>query len=176
MAATTWLAPRFRNVGKVMAMSGLVNRLSANTTLRYAPLVACCMFGWALAVAQNASPAVELPSMDAPLKESYFPTAAAKRGIQGRVLAEFNITRKGKVDEVKILESDPEKVFDSSVRDALKDVRFTVPADWDSSGAALHRFRLSYIFKIYPCPEPCKAPVPHESADDSMVISVQARK
>jgi TonB family protein len=176
MAATTWLAPRLKNVGKIMAMSGLVNRLSANTTLRVAPLVACCMFGWALAVAQTASPAVKLPSMDAPLKESYFPTAAAKRGIQGRVLVEFNITRRGKVDEVTILEADPEKVFDSSVRDALRDVRFTVPADWESSGAASHRFRLSYVFKIYPCPEPCKAPTPHESADDSMVISVQAGK
>lgn len=156
-------------------MSRRGNRLSTRKALLLIAIAACCLPYVGRTQTQNAAPSVPLPPMDAKLNPSYYPAAAAKLNLQGRVLVEFNITRKGKVDNVTIVDSDPETVFDSSVRNALKDVKFTVPKDWEDSAAAMHRFRLSYVFKIYPCPtDPCKAPEPHDAADDSMVISIQA--
>jgi outer membrane biosynthesis protein TonB len=154
--------------------------------------VTCCLFCWtaAVATAQNVSSSIKLPPMEAPVKMSYYPVAAAKVGIQARVLVEFTISGIGKVDNVNVLVSEPDSTatpvsglpyaaqFDNSVRTALKDVKFEVPNDWESSGAALHRFQLSYVFKIDPCPASrvCVEPLAHESADDWMVISIQPRR
>jgi len=127
--------------------------------------------------AQSTAPSVPLPPMNAKMDESLYPSSAAKQHIQGRVLMEFNITRKGKVDDATVLQSEPEGVFDNAARNALKEVKFTVPDDWEKSGNAAHRFRLSYVFKIYPCPgNPCQELQPHEAADDSMIISIQVSK
>lgn len=155
-------------------MSGATFWLTRRNVLASALLI-CAAFTTGYSHAQEAAK-LELPPMDVKLDPSYYPKAAAKLGVQGRVLAEFNITRRGKVDNVTIQESEPAFVFDDAVRAALKDIKFTVPGDWEASGNVLHRFHLSYVFKIYPCPdEPCKAPTAHESADDSVIITIQAK-
>lgn len=148
------------------------NQRSLHVVCAIAMLVSCAALRASVTGAQEA--AVSLPPMDVTINPSLYPKEAQKTGMQGRVLAEFNITRKGKVDNVAIVQSEPEGVFDGATRSSLKEVKFTVPKDWEDSGNAAHRFRLSYVFKIYPCPEPCNAPKTHDAADDSVVISIQA--
>lgn len=159
----------------VNRLSVVAQRLQRLVTLGL--LLACYGIWDATAQQAELSSNFKLPPMQAPLNPEYYPTTALKKELQGRVLAEFTITRKGKVDNITIVDSEPQGVFDSGVRKALADVRFTVPDDWESSGGVLQRFHLSYVFTLYPCPtNPCVAPKPHTAADDFFIISVQAAK
>ena len=51
--------------------------------------------------------------------EPQYPRRAAMKGQEGWVLLEFDITEVGTVDNVKVIESEPRRVFDSSARRAL---------------------------------------------------------
>lgn len=51
--------------------------------------------------------------------EPQYPRRAAMKGQEGWVLLEFDITAVGTVDNVKVIESKPRRVFDSSARRAL---------------------------------------------------------
>lgn len=54
-----------------------------------------------------------------------FPRSAIREGIEkGRVLARVKIDEKGNVTEVTIVSSEPARVFDRSVRDALMEWKF----------------------------------------------------
>jgi len=53
-----------------------------------------------------------------------YPRFARLRGIQGSVTAEFTIDRRGRVTDVRVVDSTPAGVFDRSVTDALEAWRF----------------------------------------------------
>ena len=127
--------------------------------------------------AQQASRGFKLPPMNFSENPDYYPGSALKKSVQGRVLLDFTLTRKNKVEDVTIVDSDPQSIFDSAAKKALGDIKFTVPADWESSGASLHHFTLSFVFKIYPCPtNPCIDLQPHSNADDFFIITAQAKQ
>lgn len=117
-----------------------------------------------------------LPQLTIDLNALAYPSAAQRAGMQGRVLVAFNITKKGRADAIEIVNAEPADEFDATASKAVKQVRFTVPDDWQASGGAAHRFQLSVLFKLSPCVAPaCSAPKPHESADDFLVIGAQAK-
>ncbi len=112
-----------------------------------------------------------LPQLSVELSSLSYPNNAQRAGVQGRVLVAFTITKKGRADNIEIVSAEPAAEFDLVATKAVKQVRFTVPEDWETSGADQHRFQLSVLFKLGPCPaETCTAPKAHETADDFLVI------
>jgi periplasmic protein TonB len=53
-----------------------------------------------------------------------YPLHAARRGIEGKVRVQFLVTAEGMVQDIKILDAKPEKVFDQSVIDCVSRWRF----------------------------------------------------
>ncbi len=80
--------------------------------------------------APPASAAQSAPSNDAeviPLNEvlPVYPDSARRRGIEGYVKLAFTITPDGKVENVRVVESSPENVFDREARKAAVRWRFS---------------------------------------------------
>ena len=126
--------------------------------------------------AQDAQKKMMLPPMNATADPEVYPSTALKNALQGRVLLEFNITRRNKIEDVAVIDSEPQGMFDSAAKKTLNAVKFTVPKDWEDTGGALHRFTLSIVFKLSPCPtSPCVAPQPHDTADDFLIITASPK-
>lgn len=80
--------------------------------------------------APAASAAQSAPSNDAeviPLNDvmPIYPDSARRRGIEGYVKLAFTITHEGKVENVRVVESSPENVFDREARKAAVRWRFS---------------------------------------------------
>lgn len=149
----------------------------ASKILTTCVLFGAVMFGVTGVDAQQAAQKkLMLPTMNASVDPDVYPSSALKNSVQGRVLVEFTISPKNKIEDVTVTDSDPQGMFDSAARKTLNAVKFTVPGDWADSGASQHRFSLSIVFKITPCPtSPCVAPQPHDSADDFLIITAAAK-
>lgn len=68
--------------------------------------------------------------LDAPLRAvkklpPLYPIRAKRRRIQGFVTVAFRVTKQGRVENIEILKSEPEGVFDKSVRDCVARWQFT---------------------------------------------------
>lgn len=139
-----------------------------------------CWVAASVCSAQSTPAAAEklsLPPMNASIDPAVYPREALKNQVQGRVLLEFSITHRNHVDDVTVLDSEPQGIFDSAARKALDAVKFKVPKNWEDSGAEQHRFTLSFVFRIYPCPTtPCVEPDPHEKADDFLIITANTNQ
>jgi len=129
------------------------------------------------AEAQTAQKKMALPPMNASVDPEVYPSVALKNSVQGRVLVEFTITRRSKIEDVTVIDSQPQGIFDSAAKKTLGAVKFTVPKDWEDTGGVTHRFTLSIVFKLSPCPTtPCVAPQPHDTADDFLIITATPKK
>lgn len=116
-----------------------------------------------------------MPPMTIALNATPYPTPALKSLTQGRVLVAFNITKKGRADSENVVDAEPLDVFESTALSAIRKVKFAVPPDWEDKAGPLQRYRLSVVFKLYPCPpETCTSPKAHDEADDFIIISAQA--
>ena len=88
-------------------------------------------------------PGLEHFSMDAPILKAHYamgeldspltplvkippiyPMLATRRGIEGYVTVEFLVTKKGLVQQIRILDSRPEHVFDKSVTNCVSQWKF----------------------------------------------------
>lgn len=124
----------------------------------------------------QADDAVPLPAMTVDLNASAFPSAAIKSRTQGRVLVAFNIDKRGGVNKQDVVQSEPEGTFDSAALSVVKSIKFNVPKDWDSKGGPSHRYQLSVLFKLSPCPpDTCTAPKAHPEANDFVIVGAQAK-
>jgi protein TonB len=56
--------------------------------------------------------------------EPRYPSRAARRGIEGWVKLEFTITEDGTVDDVKVVEAEPSRIFDRAAKRAVRKWRF----------------------------------------------------
>ncbi|HEX2585083.1 MAG TPA: energy transducer TonB [Steroidobacteraceae bacterium] len=122
--------------------------------------------------AQVAQKKMMLPPMNASVDPDVYPFPALKNAVQGRVLLEFTITRRGKIDDVTVVDSEPQGMFDTAAKKTLGAIKFTPPKDWEDTGGALHRFTMSVVFKLTRCPTtPCVVPQPHDTADDFLIIT-----
>ena len=86
-----------------------------------------------------------------------YPVSARRLAQQGRFLVELSISGEGRVTDVALLAADPKGVFDHSLVIDLAKLRFSVPRDWNSSGASTRRFKVNVLFLVRPCREtgPC---------------------
>jgi len=145
-------------------------------------LTICFLFGVGFLsassiTAQTAQKKMMLPPMSATVDPQVYPVSALKNSVQGRVLLEFNISRHNRIEDITIIDSDPQGMFDTAAKRTLGSVRFSVPKDWEDSGGVLHRFNLSIVFKVTPCPTtPCAAPQPHETADDFLIVTASVKR
>ena len=56
--------------------------------------------------------------------EPAYPRSARRRGVEGHVMVRFTVDARGRVEEVRVVESEPKGVFDGSALRAVKGWRF----------------------------------------------------
>ena len=120
----------------------------------------------------------KLPKLRTPAPTAdFYPLAARRLGIQGRVLVEFVISSKGRVTfpPTVLLAEEPEGrvILQTAALSYVRQAQFDVPSDWQASGGAQHKFRFSVVFLLRPCreAEPCEEPAPYFGADRSFTIT-----
>jgi protein TonB len=83
------------------------------------------------------------PSLQIP---PVYPPRAKRMGIEGEVTVEFTITADGSVEDAKIVEADPSRVFDRAVLRAIRRWKF---APRIVNGRAIERrARKQIVFKL----------------------------
>jgi hypothetical protein len=110
----------------------------------------------------NAVPAQETPgsgtwALPAPHARTttdaqIYPREAVSRGIEGRVLAAFDITTDGKTANVAILWTE-NPLLAEPTRQALLAYQFQVPPDWAQTGAR-RRWRMGFVYCLPPSDQP----------------------
>ena len=116
-----------------------------------------------------------MPAISVDLNKTSYPSAALKDRLQGRVLVSFSITKRGRIADENVIEAEPVGTFEEAALELVSKVKFAVPGDWEDLAGPLQRYRLSVVFKLYPCPEPCVPPKRHEEADDFVIVSAQVK-
>jgi len=97
---------------------------------------------------QSAGPEKQLP----PLKSSkgiYYPEAAKRVGLEGKVLVAFDIVADGRADNLSIVFSD-DSAFESAAKEYTSGLRFEVPSNWASSESRYQRYHIGFVFCIPP--------------------------
>jgi TonB family protein len=87
-----------------------------------------------------------------PVKSSkgiYYPDAAKRVGLEGKVLVAFDIAADGRVANLAILFSD-ESAFENTAREYMSGLRFEVPGSWASSASRYQRYHVGFVFCIPP--------------------------
>lgn len=90
--------------------------------------------------------------------QELYPAEAVKRGIEGRVLAAFDISTEGKVTNVAILWTEDPLLSDATRR-ALSGYHFDVPADWGRVGVR-RRWRMGFVYCLSPSDQPDEFALP----------------
>ena len=87
-----------------------------------------------------------------PIKSSkglYYPDAAKRVGLEGKVLVAFDIVADGRVANLAILFSD-ESAFENTAKEYMSGLRFEVPSNWASSASRYQRYHIGFVFCIPP--------------------------
>ena len=87
-----------------------------------------------------------------PTAEDYYPAAAKRQGVTGRVELECSIDAKGSARDIVVLESGG-SLFDDAARKLVSNARFLVPPDWAAAAEFKQRFRYGVIFRLIGKPE-----------------------
>lgn len=77
------------------------------------------------------------------VRQPRYPRQALVAGIEGAVVIEFGLSRSGMVQDMRVVHSDPEGVFDQAAMAALRDWRYTGPV------AAGARYRQTIGFTLH---------------------------
>ena len=105
----------------------------------------------------------------------FYPPAARRLGIQGRVLVEFTISPRGRVSyPPTVILAEPEgRILQEGALSYVRRLEFDVRSDWEASGGPHHKFRFSFVFLLLPCREgePCEEPAPYFGADRWFTIT-----
>jgi TonB family protein len=132
-------------------------------------------------LARGAEP-VELPPYRGELKDDYYPTDARQHYRQGRALVEFALSGRGVPTDVVVVNAEPPREFEDSARRLVKNLRFELPAGWEQSAAATHRFQIGVRFQVIDCinlshceSTPRNPPADYESANRTYVVSTTRR-
>jgi TonB family protein len=87
-----------------------------------------------------------------PLKSSkgiYYPEAAKRVGLEGKVLVAFDIVADGRADNLSIVFSD-DSAFESAAKEYTSGLRFEVPSNWANSESRYQRYHIGFVFCIPP--------------------------
>lgn len=111
-------------------------------------------------------------------QEDYYPPEALRLNIQGRVLVEFSIDKRGRPAQVSVTQS-PNEVLSAGATRLTRSLHCKLSDDWWIEGAN-HRARLGIYYVLIDCKpaEPCTAPpnmrVTDTDIDESMIITAQS--
>jgi TonB family protein len=127
-----------------------------------------------------ASDKIELPPYKGTLKDDYYPADARLHNLQGRALVEFALNGRGVPTHVALVSSEPAHRFDDSALLLVRNLRFEVPAGWEQSAAAAHRFQLGVRFQEVEClnlskceAEPRNPPADYDAAMRTYIVTAQ---
>jgi TonB family protein len=87
-----------------------------------------------------------------PLKSNkgiYYPEAAKRVGLEGKVLVAFDIVADGRVANLAVIFSD-ESAFENTAKEYMSGLRFEVPSNWASSASRYQRYHIGFVFCIPP--------------------------
>jgi TonB family protein len=107
----------------------------------------------------------------------FYPPSAQVRNIEGEVLIDFVIDSSGAPQSLRVVASDPNRVFDADALRMVGRLRCVVTPDWMSSAASQHRFRVRVYFQISRCVRPSKCHPPgvpsakETGVDENMVVT-----
>ena len=105
----------------------------------------------------------------------YFPDAARALGLQGRVLVEFGLTEHGTPTGLRILAQEPQGIYFGREALALTMMfHCCMRKEWSGPGASTLRFRMSYVFRLVPCRDPCRPVVPYRALSETVFITAEA--
>ena len=82
-----------------------------------------CLASFGLTAATKAQSETDIVPMTRHVAPEY-PSPALRKGVVGHVLVEYTVNEKGRAEDVKVVESVPEGVFDRAARLAIKRSRF----------------------------------------------------
>jgi TonB family protein len=135
------------------------------------------------AMAQGAATdKLELPPYKGTLKDDYYPADARQHFLQGRALLEFALNGRGAPTDVALVNAEPPHEFEDAARRLVQNLHFEVPAGWQQSAAAAHRFRMGVRFEVIECINLSKCesqarhpPADYDGADRTYVVTSQQR-
>lgn len=102
----------------------------------------------------------KLPRFKLGQDQDWFPEAARRDGLEGRVLVGFDITAQGSAKNISVIWSST-RLFESNAVGMLRTGRFSVPSDWIESGG-WRRWRLGFVFRLSPSCESDEFAIPVE--------------
>lgn len=76
-----------------------------------------------------------------------YPIDAARNGIEGWVVLAFDINAIGEVTNIKVIDSQPKRVFDKAAKQALKKWKYRAKSQ-DGKAIAQHNFTVQLDFKM----------------------------
>lgn len=76
-----------------------------------------------------------------------YPIDAARNGLEGWVVLAFDINAIGEVTNIKIVDSEPKRVFDKAAKQALKKWKYRAKSQ-DGKAIAQHNFTVQLDFKM----------------------------
>jgi len=89
-----------------------------------------------------------LPGRKVDMSRDWYPDAAKRLGLEGRVLLGFDMKADGRAKNISVIWSE-NSAFEASAVEMLKSVRFTVPANWKTADAS-RRWRMGLVYRLYP--------------------------
>jgi TonB family protein len=95
----------------------------------------------------------------------YYPQDARKLGLAGRVELAYSVNAQGNPERITALVSDDQR-FEAAAAEALRDVRFELPADWVAQGGPWRRLHLQVTFAI----EGSKPLPPYEDGLEALTV------
>jgi TonB family protein len=90
----------------------------------------------------------KLPQIEATGSLDFYPPAALRDGIEGRVLIAFDITAAGRTRNVALVWGE-NAILNAMALRSVTNYQFAVPADW-ASGGMQQRWRLGFVYCIPP--------------------------
>lgn len=76
-----------------------------------------------------------------------YPSLALRRGVEGKVLVEYNINAEGKAENIQVIQSSPRGFFDSATVRALRNTTFGVAYE-DGKAVASNSVKKRFVYRI----------------------------
>jgi protein TonB len=76
-----------------------------------------------------------------------YPASALRRGIEGRVLVEFDVGRSGRVENARVIAAEPGTIFNESALRAVREWRYE-PRIIDGRAVSQNRLRIQIPFRM----------------------------
>jgi TonB family protein len=103
----------------------------------------------------------KLPKFAGSQTQSFYPSAAIRAGVEGRVLLAFDITNSGAIKNIVTLWSE-DPFLAKAAEQFLAASHFQVSPDWAKTGALI-RWRVGFIYCLAPSTQPADFGIPTDT-------------